>query len=59
MTKINLYIYAICSGPEVAADVTSGWYIKTVKGYTVVHFEVPSWSSLWENKNIKISILLW
>ena len=41
----NEHVYAICCRPEVAGAVTSGENVKTIEGYTMLHFEVASFSS--------------
>ena len=45
MTQNEHVYYAICSRPEVDGDVISGENLKTIEGYAVLNFEVPSLSS--------------
>ena len=41
----NEHVYEICCRPEVAGDVISGENVKTIDGYTLLNFEVASFSN--------------
>ena len=41
----NEHVYAICYRPAVDDDVISGENVKTIEGYTVLNFEVASFST--------------
>ena len=44
----NEHVYAICCRLEVGCDVSSGGNVKTIEGYSVLDFEVASFSSFWD-----------
>ena len=48
----NEHVYAICCRPEVADDVVSGRYVKTIERYIGVYFEVASSSSFRDIKKL-------
>ena len=50
------HINVICTQPEVADDVISGWNVKTIDGYLKVNIEVAISSNFWDIPQI---ILFW